>query len=186
MILQLGTTYVQNYLLEEKIADQSPVVANYQAEVDALKSTVQELETTYTELLDDKELKIVNYGEVLAKLSEIIPQGTFITNVTDITYEYLKDAFFDPNALVDPNTLTDPNAILDPNTMAQDGGTVNGLELSTVDMLVALEISGYTNQRVKAFDYALLLKDIYRDAVVTNVSLEGNIQKYTIHVIIDK
>lgn len=180
LLLNMGTYYVQNYLLEEKIATESPIVSNYQAEVDSLKSTVEELQKTYEELLDDKELKIVNYGEVLAKLSEIIPQGTFLTNITDITHEYIGDSFFDPTTLTQP-APTDQSAPL-----PTGDGTVNGLELSTQDMLVALELTGYTNQRVKAFDYALLLKEIYRDAVVTNVALEGDVHKYTIHVIIDK
>lgn len=176
IVLNMGTNYTQNYLLQEKIATESPKVSNYQSEVDSLKNTVQELENTYTELLDDKELKIVNYGEVLAKISGIIPQGTFITNLTDITHVYVGDTYFDPTAPIDPNAPLP----------SEGGGTVNGLELSTQDMLVALELSGYTNQRVKAFDYALLLKEIYRDAVVTDVHLEGDVYKYTIHVIIDK
>ena len=181
MILNMGTNYVQNYLLEEKIATESTIVSNYQAEVDSLKTTVEELQNTYNELLDDKELKIVNYGEVLAKLSEIIPQGTFLTNVTDITHKYLGDSSFDPTAPLDQAPPTDV-----PMMSASADGTVNGLELSTQDMLVALELTGYTNQRVKAFDYALLLKEVYRDAVVTSVVLEGDVHKYTIHVIIDK
>jgi hypothetical protein len=169
LLIECGTNYLQNYFLEEKVTEQTNFVNNYQSEVDSLKTSVDELQNTYNGLLSDKELSIVNYGEVLDNLSQLIPQGSFLTNITDITDQYIK-------------SVTDSAA----DGVVIGSQSVNGLELSTTDMLVALELQGYTVQRVKAFDYALLLKNFYQDAVVTDVVMDGDIHQFTIHVIINK
>ena len=179
IVLSIGSNYVQNTMLEEKINSEQIIVNNYQSEVESIKSTITLLQQTYDELLDDKQLAIVNYGETLATLSKVIPQGTFLTEIVDITSEYLPES---SDSLVAP-IQTDPNTLPESNNLT---GTVNGLEVNTVDMLVALEVRGYTNQSVKAYDYALLLKEVYKDAVVTNVVAEGDIYNFELHVVIDK
>lgn len=183
MIAQIIVTYGANYLLQDKVMSEQTIVSNYQSEISSLDTTVKSLESEYTELLDDKDLAIINYGEILSAISSIIPQGTFITEIRDATAEYL------------PET-TEPIKAFDPNDPTTAGGPVtkNGLTVMDSDMLVALEIKGYTNVRYKAFDYALLLKELdtdkdtisNSDAVVTEVTTDEGLFQYTIHLIINK
>lgn len=189
LLLSIGANYVQNTMLEDKVSTQQTVVSNYQAEVDSLKSTVETLQATYNELTDDKELAIVNYGETLSVLSQVIPQGSFISEVKDITSEYivpLSDTNLTGNStdLLATDTPSTDGTVL-PNTQSSTG-LINGLDVSTADMLVALEINGYTNQSVKAYDYALLLKEVFKDAVVSSVKSDGTMYSFTIRVIINK
>lgn len=197
ILVNMGTTYVQNYFLDSKVKENQQVVSTYQGEVNSLKTTVDKLQAQYNELLDDKELAIVNYGEVLVELSKTIPQGSFIVEIRDITEQYLPKPLTNNSKnstallqqpslqVATPTTDTQSNTESSLNS-AEITESLNGLEFSTTDMLVALEIQGYTNQRYKAYDYALLLKQVYRDANVTNIVAEDELYKFTIHVIVNK
>lgn len=186
IILSMGTNYAQNTLLEDKVYTQQASVSSYQSEIDSLKATVETLQATYNELLDDKQLAIVNYGETLHTLSQVIPQGSFITEVKDITSDYLSSIptveDLTENGPLTGDATTEPELV----GSASSSGLTNGLNVNATNMLVALEIQGYSNQRVKTYDYALLLKEVFADAVVTSVKADGDIYNFTIHVIINK
>lgn len=171
IILNYTTNYVQNLILTDNLVTQGSVVNSYKSEVETLDSTVQSLTAEYDELLNDRELAIVNYGVLMTKLGELIPQGSFISEITDITADYIESV-----------SSTLPTADEEGLATEESAEAYNSLG----DVLVVLKISGYTDQRHKAFDYALLLKEHYSDAKVTSVVEEEGVYRYEIQLHADK
>lgn len=179
ILLTIGLNYIQNTMLEDKITSEGAILGSYQSEVSALEKSVKTLTTQYFELLDDKELAIVNYGDTLSELRDLVPQGSFITNIEDVTAELLREE-------VKANKKKSKSK-KNSNKKEEKEGAMPEIRELPKQLLVALNIRGYTDQRHKAFDYALLLTDNgYNADIVEVTTTDEGVFKYEIEMVINK